>query len=182
MNQKGQEEAPFELLIAVIVMGFVLFIGLRAMTELQDQRCAQQAESKLEELKTKIEIVINQKSPQTIDFRSDCYNPKDEIIKVTYSERASVCAEYCTSSRSICQLLEYSNQAKGVYFKKCLNINPLSVYSQPECPDLGAAEKKVKIDIRDSIPRGTYYLQNRETSASFPTVCIYCKSGSGSCG
>ncbi|MDD5163664.1 MAG: hypothetical protein PHD95_05665 [Candidatus ainarchaeum sp.] len=182
LGRKGQEEAPFELLIAVIIMGFVLFIGLKAMTTLDEQRCSQQTEQKLEDLKTKLEIVINQKSPQFLDFRADCYDPKDETIKISYSERPQVCADYCSSGASICRLLEYSNSKKGVYFKKCLNINPNTVFSSPDCPDLQASEKKILLEeFVDIVPRGVIYFNNKETSASFPTVCAYCREDSGSC-
>jgi hypothetical protein len=181
LNKRGQEEAPFELLIAVIVMSFVLFIGLKAMTTLDDQRCVQQTEQKLEDLKTKLEIVINQKSPQLLDFREDCYNPKDETIKIVYNEMPRVCADYCSSGASVCKLLEYSNSKKGVYFKKCLSINPNTVFSSQDCLDLSSEKKVLLENFGDFVPRGILYFNNRETSSSFPTVCVYCREDSGFC-
>ncbi len=188
LGKRGQEEAPFELLIAVIIMGFVLFIGLKAMTTLDEQRCSQQTEQKLEDLKTKLEIVINQKSPQFLDFRADCSAPEDEKIDIVYSEEPEVCADYCSSGASICRLLEYSNSKKGVYFKKCLNINPNTVFgsvlSSPGssgCPDLGSEKKILLREFGGIVPRGVLYFNNEETSASFPTVCVYCRENSGSC-
>ena len=44
MKQKGQEEGPFELLIAVILMTFVIFIGIQAMDILRVQTCEGKAE------------------------------------------------------------------------------------------------------------------------------------------
>ena len=39
LNNKGQEEAPFELLIAVIVMGFVIVMGINAIFTLNREQC-----------------------------------------------------------------------------------------------------------------------------------------------
>ena len=188
MNSKGQEEAPFELLIAVITMGFVLLIGLAAMHELEIQKCNNEIESKLEEFKTKLEIVINQKSPQLISFpRSSCYNPNDETIKIVFNDRPALCADSCSSGTSICRFLEYYNEKSGVSFRKCLNINPQTDFGTQEnagaigsCRDLSASPtKEILIDLSERIPRGIYNLVNKETTQSFPIVCAYCKESSG---
>lgn len=187
LGNRGQEEAPFELMIAVIVMGFVLLIGLSAMNELQKQKCNNDLEAKLEDLKTKIEIVINQKSPQLMDFSvSSCYNPQDEVIKVVYNERANLCADFCSSGTSICRFLEYYNQKAGVQFRKCLNINPQTVFGEDttqggQCENKRTSEKKIAVDLQKGIPRGIYNLYNKETTSSFPIVCAYCNENSA-CG
>ena len=68
VNNKGQESAPFELLISVIIMGFVIFVGLIAMNQLNEQKCINETKAKLEEMKTKIETVVTERSPQQITF------------------------------------------------------------------------------------------------------------------
>jgi hypothetical protein len=54
VNAVGQEAAPFELLIAVIVMGFVIFAGMSAMEQLWLQKCYGTTDAKLEEMKASL--------------------------------------------------------------------------------------------------------------------------------
>ncbi|MBN1940857.1 MAG: hypothetical protein JW772_01610 [Candidatus Diapherotrites archaeon] len=189
LNNKGQEEAPFELLIAVITMGFVLMIAIVAMNALNAEKCKNETEAKLEEFKTMIETVVNQKTPKTVDFTSHCYNPKDERIKIQKYFDPGICTDYCASGGHLCSLLEYSNSEAGVYFKKCLNINPDTVFvEQAEatpttCPDLEESEQKLLVNFWDVIPRGIFEMNNPTGSGEvFPTICAYCKKRTGTCG
>src|SRR3989338_7931317 len=190
LNSKAQEEAPFELLIAVITMGFVLVIGLVAMNQLRLQKCANELEAQLEDLKTKIEIVVNQKSPQLLDFRqSECYNPKNEHIIISQSNNTRICSDSCASGSSICTLLEYVDSKDGVSFRKCLNINSSTAFipqnnAGQSCTDLSddAAGKKILVDFKQTIVRGTYDLLNRTGANTSPIICGYCRLGSGGCG
>ncbi|MDP6670839.1 MAG: hypothetical protein QGI60_03415 [archaeon] len=180
VNSKGQESAPFELLIAVIIMGFVIFAGMQAMRQLWLQKCFGTTDAKLEELKTLVETSVSQKSPRTINFRlSGCFNEGDETIEITDRDEPGVCADYCGSPKPLCSLLEYSNDGTSSFTMiKCLEIPPDTFfpsqkYSGGSC---SPRDKSVLIDLEDDMPQGDYLFVN-ETLATdtFPTICAYRK-------
>jgi len=180
LNQRGQEAAPFELLVAVIIMGFVLFVGLQAMDQLNREKCYNEINAKLEEMKTKLETVVTERSPQQINFNlSSCFNPRDETIKIKDYSSPALCAEWCGATRNLCTLMEYyySGEA-GFSYRKCLDISPDTSFPDnvnEHCPDR-SAEKEELIDFRDEIHQGHYLMVNKTTvTSTFPTICAYRK-------
>ena len=96
IGQKGQEEAPFELLVAVIVMGFVLFVGMQAMMQLQLSECTGRTERTLESLKTSIETVATEKGKQNIAFRlPGCFRESEQEIRVRQISDRQSCMHFC---------------------------------------------------------------------------------------
>jgi len=175
-GQKGQEAAPFELLVAVIVMGFVIFVGLQAMDQLNKQRCYNEVNAKLEEVKTKLETVVTERSPQQIDLiMSSCFNPDDETIKIKDFGEPALCAEYCGAAKNLCTLLQYYYQGTGSFsIRKCLNITPDTVFPfhVGTCPDRG--EEVELIDFREEVTQGFYQLINKTSvTSTHPTICAY---------
>jgi hypothetical protein len=181
VGNRGQESAPFELLIAVIVMGFVIFIGMRAMSDLMVQKCYGETDSKLEEMKTKLEIAVTQKSPQTLNFRlSSCFNEAEEIIKIKDFSEPQLCASYCGSAKSICTLLQYSytGASGGFSIRKCLNISPDTVFPQTAGNDdsfkCKTRDKSELVNFRENIPQANYtFLNKTRATDTFPTICAY---------
>ena len=157
VNEKGQESAPFELLIAVIIMGFVIFVGMVAMGQLSDQKCYNETKAKLEEMKTKIETVVAERSPQQINFTlSGCYNENDEDVKIQDHGEPAFCAEYCGATKNLCTLLQYyysgRNETGGFALRNCLNISPDADFpTSGNCPEKGNYEL---VDFRDEIGGG----------------------------
>jgi len=180
LNKRGQEGAPFELLVAVIVMGFVIFIGLQAMKMLNDQRCYNETDQKVETLKTLLETVVTEGSAQNIRFSmADCYNENDMSIRIKDYSEPALCASYCGSARNLCTLLQlYHGGDPSFSIRKCLNISPDTVfpYNVGTCPEKPEYEL---VDFRDQIVQGTYLLTNQTSATStYPTVCAYRKTNS----
>ena len=80
LSQKGQEAAPFELLIAVITMTFVIVVGLNAMSTLLRAQCEGKIDQNMEELKTALETVAKGEGKKYRDM-------KEEWIKAVLRER-----------------------------------------------------------------------------------------------
>lgn len=177
-NKSGQEGAPFELLVAVIVMGFVIFAGMQAMEQLWVQKCYGTTDAKLEEMKTILETAVDQKSPQNLNFRlSGCFSENDESIRVSDWDEPTFCAEYCHSPKKLCTLLEYNNLGRNIFsIAKCLNIPPDTVFpsqrfTDAKCP---MREGYVLQDFDTGIIQGEYLLINKTLATdTFPTVCAY---------
>jgi len=177
-NAKGQEGAPFELLIAVFIMGFVIFAGLNAMNMLNDQKCRGTIDAKLEEFKSTLETTVHQKSPTNINFRlSDCFSENEEHVEISDNADPSTCADYCGSPMNLCTLLEYSNTGSaGFSLRKCLSIPPDTVFPSQsfvgaKCPDRDGYELQ---DLDSSMPQGKYSFWNKTLATdTFPTICAY---------
>ncbi len=178
LGKKGQEAAPFELLVAVIVMGFVIFVGMKAINDLNYQKCYNEVNAKLEEMKTKLETVVTERSPQQINFNlSSCFNPNDEKILIKDYSEPALCAEYCGSAKNLCTLLQYYYQGQsGFSIRKCLNISPDTVFpsSAGTCPSREPGEQLV--DYREELTQGNYLLLNKTSvTSTYPVVCAYKK-------
>ncbi len=177
IGQRGQEAAPFELLIAVIIMGFVIFVGLRAMDQLNREKCFNETNAKLEEMKTKLETVVTERSPQQINFNlSPCFNPEEETVRIKDFSEPSLCAQYCGAARNLCTLLQYYYSGSGSFsIRKCLNISPDSVFPAIIGRCLGKGGYEL-VDFRNKVVQGNYLLVNKTSvTSTFPTICAYRK-------
>lgn len=177
LGQKGQESAPFELLVAVIIMGFVIFVGLQAMDQLNKQKCYNEINAKLEEMKTKLETVVTERSPQQINFTlSTCFNPNDETVRIKDYSEPALCAEYCGAAKNLCTLLQYYySGTNGFSIRKCLNVSPDTVfpYNIGTCPEKEGYGLR---DYRDEVEQGYYLMVNKTSvTSTYPTVCAYRK-------
>jgi len=181
IGQRGQEAAPFELLVAVIVMGFVIFIGLQAMESLNVQRCYNETDAKLEGMKTALETVVGQGSPQQINFRlSTCFNEEEEKIWIKDYSEPAMCSDYCGSAKNLCTLLQYYYKGGNAFsIRKCINISPDTVFPY-RTSSTGACQEKEDmelVDFRDEITQGSYQLINKTSvTSTYPTVCAYLKT------
>ncbi len=179
LDEKGQEEAPFELLVAVVIMGFVLVAGYMAMQDIQDKVCRQKINKLSEDFRAALEeVVIKKGSVDTIvDFPNDCYSDEDEDFFVVHVDNEYLCENFCSGIMKNCVLLSYTNPDFG--FRKCLSIPAQTNYpsqSNPgPCPIDGQFEKFVLQDLSEDIPQGRYMLLNKSITGGIPTICAYKK-------
>ena len=176
LNKRGQESAPFELLVAVIIMGFVIFVGMNAMEMMRVEQCHGKIDQKLEEFKTRLQITVNSKSPQSINFTlPTCFSSKTEEITIDTMDDAKACASYCQSVKQSCNLLFYSNAEFSI--RKCLDISPSTFFPMDgsKCPTLQDFPEAGLVNLNEgSIPQGRYTFVNKTPAiASFPTICAY---------
>ncbi|HLC36689.1 MAG TPA: hypothetical protein VJK05_03740 [archaeon] len=184
MNSRGQEEAPFELLIAVILMTFVIFVGLQALDELNRQQCTGQINSKMEQVKSVLETITRGKGQQNLALTvPDC--GKNPSLRLTEETSSYTCSTYCGGNQSICVLLRY--QAGGVApITKCVGISPLTEFASQDTPssciDRSEEEKLVLQDWDNpnaSIQAGNYVLVSAFSVSADPNplICAYRKEG-----
>ncbi len=181
-NQRGQEEAPFELLIGVIVMGFVIVIGLMALVNLRNAQCVERTELSLNALKLEIENAVSQKSTTQFSFNlSGCFNPEKEKVLITDSE--TLCKEYCETDKITCSFLEYYNDSPEYTgqrpIRKCLGISPEAVFQDPtsqgKCESIDNAGARYElVNFKDGIPEGFYKIINKSSAMDIhPVICAY---------
>ncbi len=188
MNRKGQEAAPFELLIAVIIMGFVLAVGFMAMSELSKKQCQGSIETTMSELKTSLEIVAKGQGKTTFAFRMPpCYTESKSRLGIRNITERIVCSRICGGNRIDCTVLEfYGYSEAGSYVSVlCLDIPatvdfPSDVAGSPCDPDKyesGTIEYEVVSWKDGPIIPGDYILVNEYTLMSdYPRICAYKRS------
>lgn len=180
MFSKGQEEAPFQLLVAVILMTFVIIVGMNAMNEAGKQKCFNDTEKAMNDFKLAIEKTSTYKQPSNIKFNQfGC--AKDERFLLVRSDEARICNRLCMNSSTSCLILKYSTTEVAEIGDKCINV---SYDTQFKYQGDGASSciqidgfTGVQIDSVDGIPGGVYqFLYVSSPGINYPVVCSYIKS------
>ncbi len=174
----GQESAPFELLVAVVVMTFVLLIGVRAMDELSKVKCKGEIEAELEELKTAIQTVATARGKQTFGLSiPPCFESEETTLAIRARDDPRVCAQYCGGGQTLCTLLVF-NAATQYASWKCLKISPNTIFATTSstCPPDEPGRGYTAVDLKgeQGIENGDYVLVGKfDVTSSVPVVCAY---------
>ncbi len=182
----GQESAPFELLIAVIVMTFVMMFGYRAINEMHEADCRARINQEMVKMKTALESTTNQRSIEKVVFNiPGCF--KDARVELNSVRNRVVCSSICQEGRKECVSLDYWSDS--YVHRVCINI-PMhtefegSISGGPGtyCPDrrssaTGEAISYTLVPLTDKdvgVLSGTYVLENRTPPGwAKPIVCAY---------
>lgn len=192
-NPKGQESAPFELLIAVILMGFVLFAGYQALQRLHEQTCTHTVNSALDDMARNLQNVATGKGSAQFRFSfgecsariNDCENfsgissSQDVMcVRLIDSTDPNVCSSFCSSARSICSLIQYKSRDNT--YTKCVDISPSTVFpaeGSAQCPTRADEGWALQDFTATTIQQGTYsFLKASDLTATVPVVCAYLKT------
>ncbi|MFH0955357.1 MAG: hypothetical protein V1777_04610 [Candidatus Micrarchaeota archaeon] len=185
-NQRGQEAAPFEVLVAVVIMGFVLFMAAQAI----DYVTKRQAESQLNDQMTKLIQAVqnaNNGNSASIVFSPNLSFKKPKKLLFNVVSQQARCAAICSRVYTECLFFTFQSES----FNKDLCIEGVPVYSNfsptPPCdvkPGYSLIDFKVgaSTDIGNGetgylIPGGSYSIVNKTVgSGSVPTFCVYLKN------
>jgi hypothetical protein len=123
--RRGQVSAPFEVLVAVIVMGFVILAGTYALKNLSENTCLGDKRKDMGDLVSSLRDVVlgSDLTFRNITFQTKaCFNSKAESVKLRVYNEQSKCIAYCGNGTS-CMLLEYiyNDEKKGTRYP----INPI---------------------------------------------------------
>lgn len=175
MKFRGQESAPFEVLVAVILMTFVLVIGITALSKLQKAKCANEIDQEMHKLKDAIESTVNAGELQTKLFTFDlpfCGSEKYNFADWEYNyDQPSRCTKYCGISRNNCVLLHHVSFDEdasesgacsiGEYcgiidVTLCLEINPFTTPASPQSNVCAEKERWTHIEVMTSSSHGAF--------------------------
>ncbi len=107
--RKGQVSAPFEVLVAVIVMGFVILAGTYALKNLSENTCLGDKKKEMGELTSSLRDVVlgSDLTFRNISFQTKaCFDAKYERIELNQYSDPARCSAYCGGGVQ-CVLLEY---------------------------------------------------------------------------
>lgn len=181
-SKKAQESAPFELLVAIIIMGFVLLAGSKMLEVLQVQECRGRLDNNLERVKIAIENVAQGEGQKKVDFSiPSCFSQNSSTLKIVDRHERQVCNEFCPGSKSQCTLLTFEGTISGgedFSNWKCLNISAaLDFPSSSRCDDYLPADGYESQQWRTQpIEPGNYTLVKKFNEfSSQPLICVYKK-------
>lgn len=184
LNCRAQASSPFELLVAVIIMTFVILIGSAAMAKLKQDKCMYETHGYMEKFKSALERVHLPGTAQTLSFKPPtCF--RDEEIKLNVLAH-NVCSSYCNfPGKKECVVLHYYSPEGGSIAPMCVNIPTATVFESHENCEPGAplgkeiepiSEVRISTEIGTGgkiIEAGFYQFRNITAGAAFPRLCVY---------
>jgi len=179
VNFKGQEEAPFQLLVAVILMTFVILVGLNAMNEAEKQKCFNDTEKQLNDLKLGIEKTAVYRQPSGVNFNPSGCTKKESFVLIK-SDEERLCKSLCLNSSRNCLLLRYSTPDLTGIQDKCIDV-AYDTQFRSEGDGTGSCEKMegyygINVDSGQGFVPGVYqFLYSPNSGVVSPVICVYIK-------
>ncbi len=126
--RRGQYGAPFELLIAVILMGFVLAVGYSAIKDLTDKACIQENQKAINGFKDALENSWGGNEKYSLSLKP-CgnSNSKRQVLTFRTETNPNICRSVCTESDNICSVLQLNDPA----IQACVRIPPTTTFPGP---------------------------------------------------
>ncbi len=181
---KGQESAPFELLVAMIVMSFVIVIGFTALNKLSIETCKGSLNQNLEEIRFSIESVVKNKGKVNVFFElPNCFAEEESKLLIIERDELAYCSAVCEGSTAQCTVLQFSSPEYSEV--KCLHISSATTFpTDPGACDSsvldpsGAYEAVNWKDPKIGVLPGQYTLIRRSNLFSnAPIVCAFRRVG-----
>lgn len=175
-NNKGQSDTVFEVLIAVILLGFVLTAGGFAMNSLSNTKCSKEIDLSLLDLKRNIEEGANSPliSTKFTIYTPNCFGTNYKI-KLIKSDDLRLCTSYCPGSTSSCFLLRYENdkdKASQVRYN-CVNISPAINFTASAQEGIDGYSLVAPALNSIDMNNGTYLIKNNTFANDYGTPQIY---------
>lgn len=186
LSQGGQESVPFELLIGVVLLGFVLLAGVVVLSQSSDARCRQDAKNLVESLRFDLESLFGKETSKKIVIQTpSCFKEKAQLF-IKREDQRSTCALFCTGSNYRCFLVGFSTESFSEI--QCLHIPSTAAFRQPSaCPnnpddaipdDFEATElgfaSVVNGKLENTIDDGVYvFSRGFDYANSSPFICSY---------
>ncbi len=181
MGKKAQMSAPFELMVAVIIMGFVILIGANLLDSMNRQVCLNTVDKSLSDFVALLEDTTNNRSSTGFHFSTQgCFQDKKTTIKIEKRNTSKECSLLCStpSSNSCYGITFFAENVPNAYISKCINIPGYTTFmSMDTCNERRDDESYKWVDVYDNLQVGNYSLKNISTSGdTFPKICVYRKS------
>jgi len=181
LNKKAQMSAPFELFVAVIIMGFVIIIGSQMIGTANANVCINSVDKAMGEFKGHLEETVNQKSSSKFFFQPEkCFDMKKTKISIDKISNSRTCAAKCGKPYNSCFVMSfYSSDLANGYIDKCLNLPTYTSFFSSDysatCLAVGELEGYVAIDpANGGIKLGSYVLRNVSSAGdTYPKICIF---------
>ncbi len=178
-SSKGQESAPFELLIAMVLMGFVIIIGFNALDKLNFEICKGNMNQDMEQIRTAIETVVKNKSKTNVAYSlPGCFKEDESKLRILDSEEEAYCSAYCGGGVQSCKVISFYNPLFSE--TKCLRVSQATTFPNEAPCNPGVFGSAGEYEIANwqdqdfGIPQGQYTLKAEfNLFSKTPQVCVY---------
>lgn len=178
LNQKGQSGAPFELLVAVIIMAFVIIIGAQVINSTNEKVCENNVHKSVLEFKGFLEDTVNRKSVNKFIFYPDdpCFEVSKAVTKIEKLFDEKSCLANCGQPLSSCWVISFNSveeRTKSIYYRTCVNLPVYTTFlgTSGDCFEEGF----VAVNVLEKIPFGQYtlkYYAEEDDTSSVPKICV----------
>ncbi|MGI6589540.1 MAG: hypothetical protein ACOX1V_02645 [Candidatus Iainarchaeum sp.] len=183
-NEGGQASAPFELMVAVIIMSFVMVVGYMVLDTVNTQVCLNSVDREMTEFKLALEDSVARMSSTPLVFRPEgtCFSSKKSTLKIYNEETRSVCSSVCGFAANSCFIMVFSSKMPGISTKrKCLNLPAFTSFQEePTCTDMvlqGQGFSTIDPTIEGEFLPGSYVIRNISSVGDhFPRICVWYKA------
>ncbi len=186
LNTRAQVNSPFELLVAIIIMSFVIIIGAQMIASANDQVCLASVDKAMSEFQSKLEDTAAYRTSNKFDFRpvtNSCYNENKSIMKIeAIKDNSKRCGAVCGRAIDSCFIFTFNApDVAGGFKQKCLNLPAYTSFISDGslCPTTGEFDGYTAIDptgVQVIIYSGTYVLRNiAPAGKTYPEICTYWK-------
>lgn len=195
---KGQYSAPFELLVAMIVLIMVIAIAMNTLDIIKKRDCSSRTNKSLTDLKVALERAVTENAPSDFVFELPLECAEKTSVKLKPYGDTEICSSACGGAKKDCVLLEYveyqflggassdtscpgPNCAPVSGKRVCVEIPTTTTFLSQEnisanskCADLTQQNLVLK-SFYKNIELGRYKLLNRTPigESAFPVLCAY---------
>lgn len=183
-SEYGQASAPFELMVAVIIMSFVMVVGYMVLDTVNTQVCLNSVDREMTEFKLALEDSVARMSSTPLVFRPEgtCFSSTKSTLKIYNEETPSVCSAVCGFAANSCYIMVFSSKTPGISTKrKCLNLPAFTSFQEePTCVDSvlqGQGYSTIDPTIEGKFLPGSYIIRNISPAGHpFPMICVWYKT------
>ncbi len=185
ISSKAQMSAPFELLVAVIIMTFVVIIGTQMLELSQKQVCLSSVDREISKFVINLQNSANNRSVVKFEFRPDnCYNESKTVSKIFLFSDSHSCASRCgLSGIESCFVFVFNSaDIPDGFRQKCIAIPAYTTFLgvDDKCDTTGEFSGYLPInplaDGSSIILPGSYVIKNVASAAqTYPELCVYVK-------
>lgn len=183
-GENAQVSAPFELFVAVIVMGFVVVMGAVVLAQVGKEICLNSVDKEMTEFKDALESTVKGGSRE-LSFSPDssCFDSKETIMKIEVYE-GKICSERCGNMASQCFVMIFSNpNLSNAVRQKCIDVPVYSSFlteescSDPELANLAYTTINPLSDNQFSIKSGKYVIRSASPQGDqYKKFCVWYKA------
>ncbi|MDD4251110.1 MAG: hypothetical protein PHX27_02870 [Candidatus ainarchaeum sp.] len=184
-NEKAQSSSPFELLVAIIMMGFVIIIGSQMISSANHQVCLANVDKSMVEFKSMLEDTVTFRTSNKFDFRpnsSNCYKETKSTMKIeAIRNNPRYCGSICGKAIDSCfVMIFYTDSIANASKQKCLNLPPYTsfLWDNVSCPtnteSLSGYKAIDPTKPNTNLSSGSYVLVNVAAAGdTYSKICTY---------
>lgn len=181
INNRGQMNSPFELIVTMVIVTFVIILGSQVLLYAGDKVCENNIQNEMSEFKGFLEDSASGRSSKEFTFypENPCFDPAKAIIKIEKLSKQKECSIVCGKPVDQCwRFIFNSNERSGnIFIERCLDLPGFTsfLWDSTNCPTTGEElDGFVALEPEKGLSMGNYILRNTASvGESLPKICIY---------